>query len=81
MLPPMVGVGAAWNRCDDGRVTEPTDPETRRSGQPRRKRLSVADVFGDVLPDVTGDELSPEPTGPGDDTWYQDNRPPHHDRG
>jgi hypothetical protein len=38
-------------------------------------------VFGDVLPDLTGDERTPEPGDPAEDTWYQDNRPPHHDRG
>jgi hypothetical protein len=38
-------------------------------------------VFGDVLPDVTKDERTPEPGDSGADAWYQDNRPPHHDRG
>jgi hypothetical protein len=37
-------------------------------------------VFGDVLPDVTSDERAPEPGESGADAWYQDNRPPHHDR-
>jgi hypothetical protein len=36
-------------------------------------------VFGDVLPDVTSDER-PEPGESGADAWYEDNRPPHHDR-
>jgi len=53
-------------------VTEPA--------QPPRKRPSLAEIFGDVLPDSTRDERSPEPDTPRDDTWYQDNRPPHHDR-
>jgi hypothetical protein len=40
----------------------------------------VADVFGDVLPDVTGDERAPESGGERPDSWYEENRPPHHDR-
>ena len=41
----------------------------------RRRRLD--EIFGDVLPDVTGDERG---TGrpPDDDHWYLENRPPHH---
>lgn len=66
---------------DDGEVTEPTDSETPRSGQPSRRRPAVADVFGDVLPDVTVDERTPGSTDSTADTWYEDNRPPHHDRG
>jgi hypothetical protein len=62
-------------------MTEHHDPETRRSTPPPRRRPPVADVFGDVLPDVTSDERDPERTGSGDDTWFEDNRPPHHDRG
>jgi len=41
----------------------------------------VAEVFGDVLPDVTSDERTAEPGELSVDDWYQDNRPPHHDRG
>ncbi|HVV20174.1 MAG TPA: hypothetical protein VHF06_12110 [Pseudonocardiaceae bacterium] len=59
-------------------MTESAEPETPR---PPRRRPSVADVFGDVLPDVTSDERSPDRTDRDDDTWYEDNRPPHHDRG
>ncbi|WP_175582696.1 hypothetical protein [Nocardioides guangzhouensis] len=43
----------------------------------RRKRL--ADVFGDVLPETTGDDRAPrEPTGDRDDEWLQRQVPPHH---
>ncbi|MFC5994291.1 hypothetical protein ACFQE5_08720 [Pseudonocardia hispaniensis] len=50
-----------------------------------RRRLD--EIFGDVLPALTRDEL---PEGDraayGDDTpaaeqWLRDNRPPHHERG
>jgi hypothetical protein len=47
---------------------------------PRRKRPSIEDIFGEVLPDATQDERTPEPDAGREDTWYQDNRPPHHDR-
>ena len=52
------------------------DPATRQA----RKRPSLADVFGDVLPDLTSDERAQEPGSGTADTWYQDNRPPHHDQ-
>jgi hypothetical protein len=59
---------------DDGRVTQP-------SGEPPRVRKAVlADVFGDVLPDTTADERTPEHRGSSSEDWYQENRPPHHDR-
>lgn len=39
-------------------------------------------IFGDVLPDTTADER-PDGTGGADenDLWYQENRPPHYERG
>ena len=40
----------------------------------RRRRLD--EIFGDVLPDLTGDERGPG--RPPDDHWYLENRPPHH---
>ncbi|WP_037068414.1 hypothetical protein [Pseudonocardia acaciae] len=50
----------------------------------RRRRL--AEVFGDVLPDATGDDAPDTVTRddrPADLTerWYSENRPPHHDKG
>jgi len=58
-------------------MAEPTDRERRD----RERRLD--DVFGDVLPSVTGDELPDgdrgDSTDPGDDELLA-NRPPHHDR-
>ena len=47
--------------------------------RPTRKQLD--DIFGDVLPTVTRDELDDErdrAAGDDGDTWYRDNRPPHH---
>ena len=49
----------------------------QRSALERRRRL--AEVFGDVLPETSSDE---RPEGADDtrrdDTWYRENRPPHH---
>ena len=44
-----------------------------------RRRPTVDEVFGDVLPDTTSDERDQEPPDQNDD-WYERNRPPHHDR-
>jgi hypothetical protein len=68
---------------DDGVVSESAEPTPprRRTDPPARPRPSIADVFGDVLPDLTSDERAPESDESGADAWYQDNRPPHHDRG
>lgn len=49
--------------------TKPSETEWQR-----RKRLAA--VFGDVLPDTTGDERGQD-SGKSDD-WYRDQRPPHH---
>jgi hypothetical protein len=51
--------------------------------QPERIRRRLAEVFGDVLPAVTRDELEPgEERRPaeGSDEELRANRPPHHDR-
>ncbi|MFF0144076.1 hypothetical protein ATK36_4266 [Amycolatopsis sulphurea] len=41
----------------------------------RRRRLD--EVFGDVLPETTSDERGRDRDTP--DSWYLENRPPHHD--
>jgi len=48
---------------------------------PAVDRRTLDEVFGEVLPETTGDERSPE-RAPGEvpDDWYLENRPPHHDR-
>ncbi len=51
--------------------------------QPERIRRRLAEVFGDVLPAVTRDELEPgdEPRrAEASDEELLANRPPHHDR-
>jgi hypothetical protein len=48
--------------------------------KPPVSRRTLDEVFGDVLPDVTNDEIEDRSEN-GDrdaDRWYRDNRPPHH---
>jgi hypothetical protein len=56
---------------DDGRVSQP-----REVRKPTRR---IDEVFGDVLPETTGDERDPERRQDGGDSWYEENRPPHHE--
>lgn len=57
------------------------EPGRAGSGPRGRPKPSVAEIFGDVLPDVTGDERDPherEDAGRSSEAWYRENRPPHH---
>ncbi len=51
---------------------------TPERARPTRRQLD--EIFGDVLPTVTRDELDDERDRAGGDrdSWYRDNRPPHH---
>jgi hypothetical protein len=64
-------------RDHDGVTDKPDDQATGR--RPRRPNLE--EIFGDVLPATTSDEREPEPPDTDQDSWYERNRPPHHDRG
>ncbi|SFS55371.1 hypothetical protein [Saccharopolyspora flava] len=49
----------------------------KKAERDRRRRL--AEIFGDVLPETTSDDR-PEPSGESTrESWYRENRPPHHD--
>ena len=57
--------------------------DTAEPDLPERVRRRLDDVFGDVLPAVTRDEVGdPQDDGPPawDDDWLRANRPPHHDQ-
>ena len=63
----------------------PAQPQVKPAApaEPSRPRVSwrtLDEVFGDVLPTVTSDELADRAEGADRDTdrWYRDNRPPHH---
>jgi len=48
------------------------------NGEPaERQRLD--EIFGDVLPETTTDERDDERADE-QESWYERNRPPHHDR-
>jgi hypothetical protein len=55
----------------------PEDKIPERPSEPARRRFD--EVFGDVLPETTSDERDGRTSG-SDDSWYLENRPPHHDR-
>jgi len=47
----------------------------------RERRRRLDEVFGEVLPDVTGDERDEQDGGSADrdrDGWLRDQVPPHH---
>jgi hypothetical protein len=56
--------------------TPPTGPEE----SPEQRRRRIAEVFGDVLPDTTGDERDPDATDErrDGDSWLRAQVPPHH---
>jgi len=67
--------------------SDPPQPAAQPADRPaeaewqRRRRLAA--VFGDVLPDTTSDERSPEPVGEhpdesAGDAWLRAQVPPHH---
>ncbi len=66
----------------DGAEDAARSAETGPSTEPdwkRRRRL--AEVFGDVLPEVTGDERDPGTGGKREtatDRWLKSQVPPHH---
>jgi hypothetical protein len=49
-----------------------------RKAEPTQRRFD--EVFGDVLPETTADERDQQTSSSSDDSWYLENRPPHHDR-
>lgn len=56
------------------------EPDPPGVPEPRPRRRDLDDIFGDVLPATTSDERDPERPESDRDTWYEQNRPPHHDR-
>ena len=45
-----------------------------------RDRRKLDAIFGEVLPETTADERDPETGNHDRESWYRENRPPHHDR-
>jgi hypothetical protein len=67
---------------DMGNDTDHAPDDNTDAGAARRaaRRRMLDDVFGEVLPEVTRDEIDDRQDGQGRDSdqWYRDNRPPHH---
>jgi hypothetical protein len=59
---------------------EPLRPAGARAADQAARRRRLDRIFGEVLPEVTGDERNPEvaPESSDADRWYLENRPPHH---
>ncbi|HKS44154.1 MAG TPA: hypothetical protein VJT49_03360 [Amycolatopsis sp.] len=53
-----------------------TNPDREPSEDRDRRRLD--DIFGEVLPDTTSDERDPGSSDRDRESWYEENRPPHH---
>jgi hypothetical protein len=54
------------------------EPEAEPAPLTDAQRRRLAEVFGDVLPDTTGDERDGDAADPDRDAEMQADRPPHH---
>jgi hypothetical protein len=75
-LPVSGDESAASGPDDDAPTASAPDP-----ARPPITRKQLDDIFGDVLPTVTRDELDDDRDRAGSDDrdrWYRDNQPPHH---
>jgi hypothetical protein len=54
------------------------DPAGRSVADRVARRRDLDRIFGEVLPEITGDEQGPAPDRSDADRWYLENRPPHH---
>jgi hypothetical protein len=54
------------------------DPDEPDAPAPPVDRRLLDEIFGDVLPDTTGDEREPSGDAGYSEQWYRENRPPHH---
>ncbi|WP_026449266.1 hypothetical protein [Actinopolyspora mortivallis] len=55
-----------------------SEPRSSRA-RARSARRDIDEIFGEILPDTTGDEREPAEGADRDrDVWYRENRPPHH---
>jgi hypothetical protein len=55
------------------------EPSSEPSPDKVHKARRLAEIFGDVLPESTSDDRDAQTAHRGDDSWYTENRPPHHD--
>ncbi|GAB2936597.1 hypothetical protein GCM10027047_36430 [Rhodococcus aerolatus] len=57
-------------------MSDPAGPDAAAAARARRERLDR--IFGDVLPETTGDERDPARAGGDDDDRLRREVPPHH---
>jgi hypothetical protein len=57
-------------------MTDHSEDDAVAAEAARRRRL--AEVFGEVLPDTTTDERGADHGDADRESWYRENRPPHH---
>lgn len=64
----------------EGRPAAEDGPERGAAGEEATRRRRRAAVFGDVLPETTGDERGDagERGGSGSEEWLRAQVPPHH---
>ncbi|MGB6051476.1 MAG: hypothetical protein WBG14_11545 [Rhodococcus sp. (in: high G+C Gram-positive bacteria)] len=58
-------------------MSEDCSQEADDASRARAQRARLARIFGDVLPESTGDDRPTESDGRSDD-WFASERPPHH---
>jgi hypothetical protein len=51
--------------------------EAERADAERARKRRLAEIFGEVLPETTSDDR-PGPDQARGESWYRENRPPHH---
>lgn len=65
----------------EGPADETGDGSDDQQVRPRVDRALLDRIFGQILPETTADERDPDRSqGRRDRSWYDENRPPHHDR-
>jgi len=58
---------------------KPEEPSRTRPEDPHARRRSLAEIFGEVLPEQTRDDADDPDTKPdGTDEWLRRQVPPHH---
>ncbi|GLY51824.1 hypothetical protein [Lentzea sp. NBRC 102530] len=58
-------------------MTRSDEPKPSGDDAAVQRRRRLAEVFGDVLPETTSDERG-ERGSDDRESWYRENRPPHH---
>ena len=75
------GVNVPGEQLPDEAAGESADTAEDDAAEPLVDKERLDRIFGTLLPETTKDERDPGPHSDGRDrSWYEENRPPHHDR-